>query len=306
MSAAVVWINGEFVPESEAVISIRDTGFVFGDAVFDTERTFAGEVFRLDEHLDRLWMSCRYVSIDPPLTKAELKGITLELVENNFRTVPEGEDLWVTQRVTRGVPAHGDARVPTVIVETTPLPLRARARYYVDGIPVALSSIRRTPPWALSARAKTHNYLNMIVATQEVQRTNPSAWTILLDEFGNVAEGIGSNVFMAQDGVLYTPGDSHILGGISRATTIELARELGIEVRETAVTPYQLAQADEAFFSATSLCICPVATVDGRKVRDPRVPGPITQRLQRAWQELVGLDFVAQYTQFAGELEPVS
>jgi branched-chain amino acid aminotransferase len=306
MSEAVVWINGEYVPESEAVISIRDTGFVFGDAVFDTERTFAGQIFRLDQHLDRLWMSCRYVSIEPPTTKSELEAITLELVETNYRTVPEGEDLWVTQRITRGIPIDGEARIPTVIVESTPLPLRARAHYFVEGIPVALSPVRRTPPWALSPRAKTHNYLNMIVATNEIKRSNPDAWAILLDEFGNVAEGIGSNVFLVSDGMLYTPADSHILAGVSRATTIDLAREMGIDVRETTVSPYQLAQADEAFISSTSLCICPVGTINGRKLRDRRVPGPITQRLQRAWQEAVGLDFVAQYTRFVGEPAPVS
>jgi branched-chain amino acid aminotransferase len=306
MSEGVVWINGDFVPESEAVISIRDAGFIYGDAVFDTERTFAGQIFKLDHHLDRLWMSCRYVSIEPPTTKSELAAITLDLVETNYRTVPEGEDLWVTQRITRGIVADGEASVPTVIVESTPLPLRPRAHYYVEGIPVVLSSVRRTPPWALSPRAKTHNYLNMIVATNEIKRSNPDAWAILLDEYGNVAEGIGSNVFLVSDGVVYTPPESHILAGVSRATTIDLAREMGIEVREMTVSPYQLAQADEAFISSTSLCICPVGTTNGRKLRDERVPGPITKRLQLAWQETVGLDFVAQYTQFVGELLPVS
>jgi branched-chain amino acid aminotransferase len=169
-----------------------------------------------------------------------------------------------------------------------------------------LTLVRRTPPWALSPRAKTHNYLNMIVATNDVQRSAPDSWAILLDEFGNVAEGIGSNVFMVCDGVLHTPGDTHILAGISRATTIDLARELGIELRETTVTPYQLAQADEAFISATSICICPISTINGRTLRDPRLPGPITRQLQRAWQDAVGLDFVAQYARFAPEIAPIS
>jgi branched-chain amino acid aminotransferase len=304
MSEGVVWINGDFVPESEAVISIRDTGFLFGDAVFDTERTFAGEVYKLDEHLERLWMSCRYVSIQPPITKAELKEITQTVIETNMHTVPRGEDLWVTQHVTRGVPIEGEMSLPTIIVETRPLPLRARARYFVEGIPIVLSSLRRTPPWALTPRAKKHNYLNMIVATNEIQRSNPAAWAILLDEFGNVCEGIGSNVFIVSDGAVYTPDDSHILAGVSRTTTLDLARELGLEVHEGAVTPYQLAQADEAFISATSICICPVGTIDGRKLRDPRVPGPVTQQLQSAWREAVGFDFVGQYTRFASELAP--
>jgi branched-chain amino acid aminotransferase len=306
MSEGVVWINGDFVPESEAVISIRDTGFLFGDAVFDTERTFAGEVFKLDEHLERLWMSCRYVSIEPPISKGELKEITQRVIETNMRTTPTGEDLWVTQHVTRGAPNEGEAGLPTVIVETRPLPLRARARYFVEGIPIVVSSLRRTPPWALTPRAKTHNYLNMIVAANEIQRSNPAAWAILLDEFGNICEGIGSNVFVVSDGVIYTPDDSHVLAGVTRATTLDLARGLGLDVRETAVTPYQLAAADEAFISATSICICPVGSIDGRKPRDPRVPGPVTQKLQTAWQEAVGFDFVGQYTRFASELAPTA
>ena len=89
-------------PGNEAVISIRDPGFIYGDAVFDTARTFNGEIFKLDEHLDRLWMSCRYISVEPPVTQVELAGITREVTERNFRATPEGEDLWVTQRVTRG------------------------------------------------------------------------------------------------------------------------------------------------------------------------------------------------------------
>jgi branched-chain amino acid aminotransferase len=303
LSEGVVWINGEFVPENEAVISIRDPGFIYGDAVFDTARTFDGEIFKLDEHLDRLWMSCRYIAVEPPMTQAKLADITREVTERNYRSTPQGEDLWVTQRVTRGRATAGKPRVPTVIVETTPLPLRERAGYFVHGIPVVLPSVRRTPPWALSPRAKTHNYLNMVVAQNESTRAVPDAWPILLDEFGNVCEGLGSNIFTVVDGVLRTPGDSHVLAGVSRATTLELARELGLEAHETAITPYDLAQADEAFLTSTSLCLCPVATVDGRELRDPRVPGPVTEQLQRAWKDLVGLDFVAQHTQFLTESE---
>jgi branched-chain amino acid aminotransferase len=139
----------------------------------------------------------------------------------------------------------------------------------------------------------------MVVAQNESTRATPDAWPILLDEFGNVCEGLGSNLFTVSDGVLRTPGDSHVLAGISRATTLELAREAGIETHETAITPYDLAQADEAFLTSTSLCLCPVATVDGRALREPRVPGPVTERLQQAWKDLVGLDFVAQHARFA-------
>ena len=102
MSEGVVWINGEFVPENEAVISIRDPGFIYGDAVFDTARTFNGEIFKLDEHLDRLWMSCRYIAVEPPMTRAELADVTREVTERNYRSTPAGEDLWVTSASRAG------------------------------------------------------------------------------------------------------------------------------------------------------------------------------------------------------------
>jgi len=147
----------------------------------------------------------------------------------------------------------------------------------------------------LSPRAKTHNYLNTIMADLEVKAENPKAWSVLLDENGNLAEGIGSNIFLVQAGRLYTPREHYVLPGVSRQTVIDLARDLGIAFEEKDLDMFDAANADEIFLTSTSLCLCPVRSVNGQAVGTGRVPGPITKRLTEAYSRFVGCDFVAQY-----------
>ena len=167
----IVYLNGEMVPESEAKISVRDRGFVYGDAVFDTTRTFNGRIFKLQDHLDRFFNSLKYLRMEPVLTKQEFADITMQVLAANLPLLDEGGDYWVTQRITRGVPGGS----PTVLVECVPLPFEQRAKFYRDGMPVIVPSIRRTPPEAMSPRAKMHNYINLVLATQEVEAQNPDA-----------------------------------------------------------------------------------------------------------------------------------
>ena len=181
----IVYLNGEIIPESEAKISVRDRGFVYGDAVFDTTRTFNGRIFKLQDHLDRFFNSLKYLRMEPGLSKQQFADITMQVLEANLPLLEEGGDYWVTQRITRGVPGGS----PTVLVECVPLPFDARAKFYRDGMPVIVPSIRRTPPEAMSPRAKMHNYINLVLATQEVEAQNPDAWPILLDMQGNLCGG---------------------------------------------------------------------------------------------------------------------
>ncbi|MBX6372909.1 MAG: aminotransferase class IV [Acetobacteraceae bacterium] len=232
----VAYFNGRIVPEGEVRVSFRDRGFKYGDAVFDMTRTFGHRIFRLKEHIDRFYRSLRYVRIDPGMSPAEMMRLSEEVVQRNLHLIGPEDDYWVGQRVSRGVdPVPGEPTSqtgPTVIIECTPLPLRARAHYYRDGIDVVVPSVRRTPPTALSPRAKSHNYLNMIVGEHEAKAINPNAWAVLLDVNGNLAEGIGSNIFLVREGVVHTPSERYVLPGISRAVTIELAASLGIKVVE--------------------------------------------------------------------------
>ena len=293
-SERVAYVNGHVVPESEAVVSIRDRGFLQGDAVFDTTRTFGGRIFRLDEHLDRFFNSLKYMRIDPGLTKDDFARLTMEVLQANLPLLDDDDDYWVSQRVSRGVRVDGQDR-PTVVIECAPLPFKARARYYRDGLPVIVPSVRRTPPESQSPRAKVHNYVNLVQAELEVRSQNPEAWPILLDTNGNLAEGPGSNIFIVRDGAVMTPKEQFVLAGISRQVTIELAQELGIEVHETDIDLFDAYTADEAFVTSTSFCICPVSSFNGSTVADGAVPGPVTNRLTRAYSGLVDLDITAQY-----------
>ncbi len=290
----VVYVNGEIVPESEGKVSFRDQGFVYGDAVFDTTRTFGGKIFKLKEHLDRLFDSLKYLRIDPGLTKQEFSDLTMQVLDANLPLLGEGEDYWVTQRISRGI-RTADGSTSTVIVECTPLPLEARAGYYRHGLPVIVPSVRRTPPEAISPRAKMHNYINIRLAELEVHAQDPDAWPIMLDMSGNIAEGPGSNFFIVKDGVVITPREQYVLGGISRSTAIELAQELNVETLEADIDLYDAYTADEAFVTSTSFCICPVSSVNGTTIGEAGVPGPVTDRLQKAYSGLVSFDIVGQY-----------
>ncbi len=290
----VAYVNGEVVPESQAVISIRDRGFLQGDAVFDTTRTFGHRIFRLDEHLDRFFHSLKYMRLDPGLTKQDFVRLTMEVLEANLPLIDADDDYWVTQRVTRGVTVDGEDK-PSIVIECVPLPFKARARYYRDGMPVVIPSVRRTPPEVQSPRAKVHNYVNLVQATMEVTSQHPDNWAILLDTNGNLSEGPGSNIFIVKDGVVMTPKEQFILSGISRRVAIELAQELGIEVQETDIDLYDAYTADEAFVTSTSFCICPVTSFNGSSVADGSVPGPVTDRLTKAYSGMVGIDVAAQY-----------
>ena len=290
----VAYFNGEIVPESQARVSIRDAGFLLGDAVFDTTRTFGGRIFKLEEHLDRLFNSLTYMRIDPGMSKEHMAGLTMEVLEANLPLIDESDDYWVSQRVTRGERSSPDPK-PTVIVECLPLPFAQRAKYYVDGLPIMVPSIRRTPPDSVSPRAKLHHYINFVLAELEVKAQAPDSWAVLLDVNGNICEGNGANIFIVKDGVLFTPREQYVLAGISRQTTIELAQELGIELRETDIDLFDAYTADEAFVTSTSFCICPVSSVNGATIGGGGVPGPVTDRLQKAYSGLVGLDIVGQY-----------
>jgi branched-chain amino acid aminotransferase len=295
----VAWFNGKIVRESEVLIPFRDQGFLRGDAVFDMTRSFAGKAFRLQDHVARLYRSLRYLDIDPGLSPAEVVAISEDVLARNRHLLGPGEDYWLAQRISRGigrVPGDNwEHYGPNVIVDCVPLPLRERARLFRDGIDVVTPSLRRTPPDSLSPRAKMHQYLNLVLADREVKAQSPDAWAVLLDVNGNLAEGLGSNIFLVRDGRLTTPSERFVLPGVSRQATIDLARKSGIPFEERDLDLYDAYTADECFLTSTSLCICGVRSLNGRSFAAGRVPGPFTQRLIDGYREMVGCDFVAQY-----------
>ena len=295
----VAYYNGNIVAERDVRIPFRDRSFLYGDGCFDMTRTFNGIVFKLTEHVERLFDSLAYLRIDINLSPSEVVEISNEVLSRNRHLLDAGDDYWLGQRISRGVKAVGDEgwddTGPTVIIDCQPLPFQERAHYYRDGLKVIIPSVRRTPPEMLSPRTKTHNYLNLVMADLEVQAQDPGAWAILLDHNGNLCEGLGSNLFLVKNGRLLTPRAQYVLAGISRGTVIDLAEQLGIACEERDLDLYDAYTADEIFVTSTSFCVCPVRSINGNKTAQNAIPGKITQQLLSAYSTLVDCDIVAQY-----------
>lgn len=295
----IAYFNGSYVPEVQVVLPFRDHAVRNGDSVYDTTRTFAGQPFKVSEHVERLYNSLAYTGIDPGMSQDELISITYEVVARNEHLRSRHGDWWVNQRFTRGLDAVGDEgweqqTGATVIVDCLPLPLKQRVPAFRNGIDLQVSPVRRTPPWALSPNAKMGNKLNHIMADRAVTRGKPGVWSLMLDEHGNIAEGTSSNLFLVKKGKLLTPLERYVLPGISRRTVVELARELGIPFEEADITLFAASTADEIFMTGSSFCLCPVRTLNGQRIGEGALPGPITARVTKAYIDLVGLDFVAQ------------
>ncbi|MEM1278233.1 MAG: aminotransferase class IV [Pseudomonadota bacterium] len=200
----IVWMNGKFIPESQALVPYRDRSFLYGDGAFDLTRTFRGRIFKLEAHIDRLYRSLKALHMDATMAPEQMTEITREVLARNRHLLGENDDYWVGQRLSRGILQvegdNWDHYGPTVIVECSPMPIAERAHMFRDGIQVVTPSVRRIPPECLTPRAKTHNYLNLIMGDLEVRAQNPLGWAILLDMAGNLNEGLGSNIFLVQDG----------------------------------------------------------------------------------------------------------
>jgi branched-chain amino acid aminotransferase len=298
-NSRLAWFNGTFMPENQVLIPFRDRSWKYGDGAFDMTRTFNGRAFRLKEHIDRFYRTLRYLRLDPGMSPQEMIDVSEQLVERNEHLRAAASDWWIGQRVSRGVDPIGDEAPehsgPNVVMECTPLPLKARARQFRDGLDVWTPAQRRIAPDMLSPRAKTHNYLNMIVAEQSVKAHDPEGWAVLLDVNGNLAEGMGSNIFVVRGGTLYTPSERYVLAGISRQMTLDLACKLAIPAIEGDIDLFDAANAEEMFLTSTSLCIAGVRSFNGAKIGDGRAPGPITRCLTDAYIAEVGCDFVKQY-----------
>ena len=292
LSERIAYLYGEFVPESQARVSILDRGFLFGDSVYDSSRTFGGAPWRMRDHIDRLYMSCRYARLDPGMSPDEMESLSNELVERNRGVYGDSDEFRINHWVTRG----GGISIDTDLVPTThtlaiftlPMDYQRFAHGYLEGVPAVVTSVRRTPAECVEPRAKVGGKMNHIQAEFEAKQAG--AWAIMLDMQGFVAEGPSYNCFFVRNGEVLTSEATNCLTGINRSYIIELAQRLGIPVRETRLTTYDLVTADEAFFSANSICLLPVNAVDGVSMANG-APGPITEQLTRAWIDDVGNDW---------------
>jgi branched-chain amino acid aminotransferase len=299
MSEFTAYFNGEWVPNSEVVISSFDRGFTMGDAVFDVERTFDGKIFRLDDHMDRLYRSLQYARMDPGITQDEMTQLTVELVRRNESLRPSGGDFTVRQVVTRGTTTTAsqgnvtDDFTPTVINMVSAIDFSLYANYYETGAAVVIPGTRSYSSDTMDPKAKHYSRANFVQAQLQVADVDPHAYPLLLDQQGNISENVAGNFFIVTDNVLRTSRDRSILQGISRKVALELAEQLEIEVVEDDLQPYDAYTADEAFLTTSSYQLLPVSTIDQRRVGD-EIPGPISRQLLAAWSEMAGVDIVDQ------------
>ena len=299
MADYTAYFNGAWVPFSQVKIDPMDRGFLVGDVVFDVARTFNGKSFRMQEHVDRLYRSLKFIRIDPGLSPEEMLAVSEEVIERNESRREAVGDFTVTQFVTRGPGrwAH-QAGPPTVCVKAAPILFERYARHYTEGAHGVVARTRSYSSESLDPKVKHYSRMNFNLAELEAADVDSEAWPILMDLDGNITEGTGYNVFLVTDGVLRTPGDRSILQGVSRGMVFDLAKQLQLPLVEEDLQPYDLYTADEVFFSSTSPCVLPVTQVDKRQIKDGK-PGPITQQLLGEWGEMVGLNIVAQAQRFS-------
>jgi len=277
-------VNGNFVPRSQAKISVFDRGFLYGDGVFEGIRAYHGRLFRLDEHLTRLYRGARAILLELPMEQDELREVVLESVRRSGL-----QDCYVRLVLSRGEGdlgldprnCHTEASV-VVIVDAIAL---YSAELYEQGLNVITCVTRRNLHTALNPQIKSLNYLNNILAKLEVAQAGAHEG-IMLNHLGYVAEATADNIFVCRQGEMVTPPlHAGVLGGITRGVVLELGAEMGLPLREDLLTPYDVHSADECFLTGTAAEIVPVSRVDGRAIGDGR-PGPITRRLMARFREM--------------------
>jgi branched-chain amino acid aminotransferase len=300
-----VYFNGDFVSEAEARVSIFDSALMFGDMVFEMARSFNGKPFRLRHHLERLYVGLKILEIDCGLTQEEMEAATQQTIELNRPCFPDGLDYQLMHNVSRGPLAlYGSVFPaglrPTVTISCWPLTwhLAGVAKLYESGVHAVITPQQSVPTRYIDPKIKNRSRVYYQLANMQAHKTDPRAWALLTSEDGFITEGTGSNFFIVKDGVLLTPKPHNILRGVTRQAVIELATQLGLPCQECDLDRYDVAVADEAFFTATSFSIMPVTRFDGQPVRDG-LPGPVTRRLIAAWSEMVGVDIVAQARAYA-------
>ena len=280
----LVYIDGKYYPKSQAKISVYDHGLLYGDGVFEGIRAYNGVVFKLREHIDRLYRSARVIMLEIPLTKEEMINAVLEtLRKNNLH------DAYIRLVVTRGVGDLGlDPRKcpkPTVIIITDVIKLHSKEAKE-RGIRALIVWVKRDPVDATSHEVKSLNYMNSILGKIEANVAGFDE-AICLDKNGHISEGIAENIFIVKNGKIITPPTSTgALVGITRDVIMKLAEKLGYKAVEANITPTDLFTADEAFFTGTAAEVVPIVEVNKRKIGDGK-PGPITKRLMQEFEKIV-------------------
>ncbi len=273
---AKIYIDGKFYSEANAKISVFDHGLLYGDGIFEGIRFYNGRVFRLEEHLHRLWDSARSICLEIPMTMRDMTEAVLETIRQNHL-----RDGYIRLLVTRGIGNLGlnptQCKSPSVIIIAATIALY-HEDFYRKGLTIVTCATRRSNSAALNPAVKSLNYLNNVMARVEANLAGADE-ALMLNDAGNVAECTADNVFIVKHGQIFTPPVSAgALRGITRSVVFEIAAELGVKVRETDITRHDVFVADECFLTGTAAEIVPVVKADGRPIGNGK-PGPITARI---------------------------
>jgi len=299
MTEPLVYIKGATVPASQAHVAIFDAAVVLGATVTDLARTFAGEPFRLGDHIDRFYRSCRYARIEPPISKQETERVCRDLLSNNGGLLEVDAEQAVVLFISPGElsvyagSAGGADMTPTFCIHTFPLPFYMWRHFFDEGAHVVTPAVRQVPAVCVDPKIKCRSRMHWWLADGETHQVDPRAVSLCLDLQGNVTETSGSNFLIVSDGVVISPAPDQILRGISLLTVAEFCDELGIGFEERNFQVYDVINADEAYLATTPYCLAPVTKINGVVIADGR-PGPVFAQLMAAWSDRVGLDIVGQ------------
>jgi branched-chain amino acid aminotransferase len=283
MTSLQIYLDGRLVPKEEAKVSVYDHGFLYGDGVFEGMRSYGGKVFRLKEHLDRLWDSAKSIWLTVPLTKDEMSAAVYQTLKAN--NISDGYIRLVVSRGAGylGLDPNKCAR-PQIVIIADKIELYP-SEFYEKGLEIVTASTIRNHPGALNPRIKSLNYLNNILAKIEGLKAG-CVEALMLNHKGEVAECTGDNIFIVKRGTLLTPpSDAGILEGITRNAVIDIARSIKLPVAEQAMTRHDVYTADECFLTGSAAEVIPVVKVDSRTIGDGK-PGPITRDLKERFHKL--------------------
>jgi branched-chain amino acid aminotransferase len=298
----LVFFNEKFIPESEAKISIYDSALMFGDMIFEMTRSFKGEQFLLEKHVDRLLLGIKILRVPFKYSKKQIINFCYKTIEKNKYAFEKDDEHRLMIDVSRGLLGiyngiEGLGSGPNLIIADFPLKwtVRNMGKLFNDGINAVITSQRAIPSMLMDPKIKNRSRLFYLMANIEASLfKGENNWALLLDVNGFISEGTGDNFFIVKDNKVFTPKGKDILRGISRDYVMNnLCRELKIQIYEKNFEPYDVYDADEAFMTGTPFCMLPVTSLNGLKIGDG-TRGKVFNKLLSKWSENVGLDIELQ------------
>ena len=308
----VVYMNGEFVPEQDAKVSIYDSSLMFGDMVFEMTRSFTGKQFRFQEHIDRLFNGIKILRIPFDYSKSEVEAACYATIEANKNAFEDGDEHRLMIDVSRGLLGiyngiEGIRKGSNLIIADFPLhwTVSSMGTLFDSGINAVITSQRAIPATLLDPKIKNRSRLFYLMANIEASLMEGSNnWALLLDPDGNITEGTGDNFFIIKDGVVITPPGRNVLRGISRQYILdEISPSCGVKAIEKEIEPFDVYTADEAFMTGTPFCMLPVTSLNGITIGDGKV-GKMFQSLLDKWSNNVGVDIKNQIQTWNGKSTP--